>query len=72
MIQASAVVTAWSAFHEYLVRQLFESCLRHDLSGQPALARLVEDERRKLGRRFDEVERRYSDFAKLNLKVLSK
>lgn len=71
-IQASAVVTAWSAFHEYLVRQLFESCLHHDLSGQPALARLVEDERRKLDRRFDDVERRYTDFAKLNLKVLSK
>jgi hypothetical protein len=70
-IQAAAVVTAWGAFHECLIRQLFESNLSYNLRDHPILARLVADERRKLDRRFEDVQRRYSDFAQVDLKALS-
>lgn len=70
-IQAAAVVTAWGAFHECLIRQLFESCLPYSLKDHPVLAQLVADERRKLDRRFEDVQRRYTDFAQVNLKALS-
>ncbi len=70
-VQASAVVTAWGAFHEYLVRQLFENGLHYNLKNYPALALLVADERRRLDRRFEDVQRRYSDFLKVDLKALS-
>jgi hypothetical protein len=69
-IQAAALVTAWGTFHECLIRQLLEKCLDYDLKGHPALACLIADERRKLDRRFDDVQQRYSDFAKINLKAL--
>ena len=69
-IQTAAVVTAWGVFHEFLVRQLFESCLDYDVRRDPGLAHLVADERRKLDRRFEDLQRRYADFASVNLKGL--
>ncbi len=69
-IQTAAVVTAWGVFHEFLVRLLFESYLNYNLKRYPALAHLVADEHRKLDRRFEDLQRRYSDFARVDLKVL--
>src|SRR4051812_11403299 len=31
-IYVAAVVTAWAAFHDFLARELRNTCLRHDLS----------------------------------------
>jgi hypothetical protein len=70
-IQAAAVVTAWGVFHECLIRQLFESCLPYNLEKYPVLDRLVTDERRRLDRRFEDIQRRYADFAEVYLKELS-
>jgi hypothetical protein len=69
-IQMAAILTACGAFHECLARLLFESSLRYQLGDYPALARPVADERRKWDRRFEDIQRRYKDFQKINLAQL--
>jgi hypothetical protein len=58
-LYSTAIVTAWETFNVYLVRQLFEVCLSYNLREHPVLEKLVEDERRTWGRRFENVQRRY-------------
>src|SRR5262249_42568940 len=60
----------WAAFHDFLARELRASCLLYDLSEASALAKLVEDELRNWDRRFDDLVRRYSDFAGIALRQL--
>jgi hypothetical protein len=69
-IYIAAVVTAWAAFQDYLVRQLRESRLQYDLAEHPVLAKLVQEDVRNWDRRFDVLVRRYSDFAGVTLKAL--
>ncbi len=57
------MVTACEVFREYLVRQLKANYLNFDLSEHPPLAKLVEEETRVWDRRFDQIEKRYKDFA---------
>jgi hypothetical protein len=66
----AAVVTAWAALQDYLVRQLRESRLSYDLTDHPVLAKLVQEDVRNWDRRFDALVRRYSDFAGVALKDL--
>jgi hypothetical protein len=66
-LYSTAVVSAWETFHAYLVRQLFEACLRLNLREYPALAKLVVDERRSWERRFDRIKDRYKDFLDIRL-----
>jgi len=66
-IYVAAVVTAWAAFQDYLARELRKSYLRYDLSEHPALAKLVEEDVRNWDRRFDNIVRRYGDFAGIRL-----
>jgi hypothetical protein len=66
-IYVAAVVTAWAVFQEFLARELKESYLKYDLAEHPPLAALVEDELRTWDRRFDRIERRYRDFAGIQL-----
>jgi hypothetical protein len=70
-LYSTAIVTAWETFNVYLVRQLFEGCLNYNFSEYPVLAKLIEDERRTWERRFENVIRRYKDFAQINLSSLS-
>jgi phage-related protein len=69
-IYLAAVVTAWAAFQDYLVRQLRKSRLPYDLTEHPVLAKLVQEDVRNRDRRFDALVRRYSDFAGVALKEL--
>lgn len=52
------------------MRQLSGVCLKHDLREYPVLAKLVEEERRKWDRRFDDLKRRYKDFVQIELEKL--
>jgi hypothetical protein len=66
-IHVAAVVTAWAVFQDYLARELREKFLSYDLSKQPPLAALVEEEQRAWDRRFERIEKRYRDFAGIPL-----
>ncbi len=61
-VHVAAVVTAWEAFREYLIRKLYETAFRYDLKKHPVLAKLVIEERQQWSRRFDILESRYRDF----------
>ena len=67
---STAIVTAWELFNFYLARQLSETHLRYNLQEHPILAQLVDEERRAWDRRFDQMVRRYDDFAKIKLAKL--
>jgi len=69
-IRVAAIVTAWAAFHDYLTHELRNGFLSADLSAHPQLAQLVEDETRRWDRRFDDIARRYQDFARIKLSEL--
>lgn len=69
-IRVAAVVFAWAVFQDYLARELERSYLDYDLSEYPALATLVEEDLRKWDRRFDQIRRRYRDFAGIALNEL--
>jgi hypothetical protein len=66
-IRVAAVVFAWAVFQDYLVHELKRSYLSFDLSEHHALAVLVDDDVRSLDRRFDQVKKRYRDFAGIAL-----
>ena len=53
-----------------IVRQLLEVCLSYNLREHPVLEKLVEDERRTCDRRFENVQRRYKDFAQIEITKL--
>lgn len=69
-IRVAAVVFAWAVFQDYLARELKRSCLSYDLSQSPALAVLVEEDVRSWDRRFDQIKKRYRDFAGIALHEL--
>ena len=69
-IRVAAVVFAWAVFQDYLARELKRSYLNFDLSDYPPLATLVEEDVRSWDRRFDQIKRRYRDFAKISLSEL--
>ncbi|HEX6689086.1 MAG TPA: hypothetical protein VF085_10550 [Solirubrobacterales bacterium] len=69
-IRVAAVVFAWAVFHDYLARELKRSYLSYDLSGFPALAVLVDQDVRNWDRRFDQIRKRYRDFAGIALNEL--
>lgn len=69
-LYSTAIVTAWETFNVYLVGQLFEVFLSYNLREHPVLEKLVEDERRMCDRRFENVQRRYKDFAQIELTKL--
>ena len=69
-IRVAAVVFAWAVFQDYLARELKRSYLNYDLSDHPPLATLVEEDVRSWDRRFDQIKRRYRDFAKIALPEL--
>lgn len=66
-IYVAAIITAGAVFQDYLARELIENYLSYDLSKQPALAKLVEEEARTWDRRFEKIESRYRDFAGMSL-----
>jgi hypothetical protein len=70
-IRVAAVVFAWAVFQDYLARELKRSYLNYDLSGHPPLATLVEEDVRSWDRRFDQITRRYRDFAEIALSELA-
>lgn len=70
-IRVAAVVFAWAVYQDYLVRELRRNYLRYDLSEHPALAKLVEDDVRSWDRRFENITKRYKDFAGIELSKLS-
>jgi hypothetical protein len=70
-IRVAAVVFGWAVFQDYLVRELKRSYLSYDLSGYPALAVLVDEDVRNWDRRFDQVVKRYRNFAGISLSSLS-
>lgn len=69
-IRVAAVVFAWAIFHDYLARELRRTFLDYDLAGFPALAKLVEEDVRSWDRRFDQLRKRYRDFADIRLSEL--
>jgi hypothetical protein len=69
-IRVAAVVFAWAVFHDYLARELKRSYLNHDLSEFPGLAVLAEEDVRTWDRRFDQMKKRYRDFAGIVLSDL--
>jgi hypothetical protein len=69
-IRVAAVVFAWAVFQDYLARELKRRYLRYDLSEAPALAVLVDDDVRSWDRRFDQIKKRYRDFAGITLAEL--
>lgn len=69
-IRVAAVVFAWAVYQDYLVRELRRNYLRYDLSEHPALAKLVEDDVRSWDRRFENITKRYKDFAGIELSKL--
>jgi hypothetical protein len=70
-IRVAAVVFAWAVFQDYLARELKRSYLDYDLSESPALAMLIDEDVRNWDRRFDQLTRRYRDFAGIVLSKLS-
>jgi hypothetical protein len=70
-LYSTAIVTAWETFNAYLVRQLFKVFFKYDLREYPVLAKLVEEERRNWSRRFEDLKRRYKDFAQIDFVKLS-
>jgi hypothetical protein len=66
-IRVAAVVFAWAVFQDYLARELKRRYLSYNLSEAPALAVLVEDDVRSWDRRFDQIKKRYRDFAGIAL-----
>jgi hypothetical protein len=66
-IRVAAVIFAWAVFQDYLARELERRCLSYDLSEAPALAALVEDDVRSWDRRFEQIKKRYRDFAGIPL-----
>jgi hypothetical protein len=69
-IRVAAVVFAWAVFQDYLARELKRTYLSYDLSETPALAVLVNDDVRNWDRRFDQIKKRYRDFAGIALSDL--
>lgn len=69
-IRVAAVVFAWAVFQDYLARELERSYLSYNLSESPALAILVDEDVRKWDRRFDQIRKRYRDFAGIALNEL--
>lgn len=69
-IRVAAVVFAWAVFQDYLTRELRRSYLSYDLSEHPALAVLVEEDVRSWDRRFEQIKKRYQDFAGIALSKL--
>ncbi len=69
-IRVAAVVFAWAVYQDYLVRELRRNYLSYDLSDHPALAKLVEDDARNWDRRFENITKRYKDFAGIELSKL--
>jgi hypothetical protein len=69
-IRVAAVVFAWAIFQDYLARELKRNYLSYDLSEAPALAVLVNDDVRNWDRRFDQIKKRYRDFAGIALSDL--
>jgi hypothetical protein len=69
-IRVAAVVFAWAVFQDYLARELKRSYLSYDLSESPALAILVGEDVRNWDRRFDQITKRYGDFAGIALNKL--
>jgi hypothetical protein len=57
-------------FQDYLARELKRSYLGYDLSGSPALAVLVDEDVRNWDRRFEQIKKRYRDFAGIALNEL--
>ena len=70
-IRVAAVVFAWAVFQDYLARELESSFLDYDLSESPALAVLVDEDVRSWDRRFEQIRKRYRDFAGIALDKLS-
>jgi hypothetical protein len=62
-IRVAAVVFAWAVFQDYLTRELRRNYLSYDLSEYSALAMLVEEDVRSWDRRFEQIKKRYRDFA---------
>jgi hypothetical protein len=69
-IRVAAVVFAWAVFQDYLARELKRSYLSYDLSGAPSLAVLIEEDVRSWDRRFEQIRKRYRDFAGIALNEL--
>jgi hypothetical protein len=69
-IRVAAVVFAWAVFQDYLARELKRSYLSYDLSWSPALAVLIDEDVRNWDRRFDQIKKRYRDFAGIALSEL--
>jgi hypothetical protein len=69
-IRVAAVVFAWAVFQDYLARELRRSYLSYDLSEYPALEVLVEEDVRSWDRRFEQIRKRYRDFAGIALSEL--
>ncbi len=70
-IRVAAIVFGWAVFQDYLARELKRSYLDYDLSRSPALAMLVDEDVRSWDRRFDQITKRYRDFAGIALSKLS-
>lgn len=69
-IRVAAVVTAWAVFQDYLARELKKIYLSYDLSDHPPLAILVEEDVRRWDRRFQDIVKRYQDFAGITMNML--
>jgi hypothetical protein len=69
-IRVAAVVFAWAVFHDYLAHELKRTALRYDLSQHPALEKLVREDVRLWDRRFDQLIKRYRDFAQVTVSEL--
>jgi hypothetical protein len=69
-IRVAAVVFAWAVFQDYLARELKRSYPSYDLSEYSALAVLVEEDVRSWDRRFEQIKKRYRDFAGIALSEL--
>jgi hypothetical protein len=69
-IRVAAVVFAWAVFQDFLARELKENYLSYDLSEAPALAVLVAEDVHNWDRRFEQIRKRYRDFAGVALNEL--
>lgn len=69
-IRVAAVVFAWAIFQDYLAHELKRSYLSFNLSQYPALAVLVDEDVRSWDRRFEQIKKRYKDFAGIALSKL--
>ena len=76
-IRVAAVVFAWAVFQDYLARELRDH-VAHGLNtsrttndfGSRALTVLLDEDVRKWDRRFDQIKKRYEDFAGIALNDL--